>query len=35
MLIKYWFLEKNNMVQKIHLNTSLDIMIIISLDDYI
>ena len=28
MLIKYQFLKKNHIVQKSHLNTSLDIMII-------
>ena len=27
--------KKNHMVQKIHLNTSLDIMIMVSLDDYV
>ena len=31
-LIKYHFLKKNHMVIKIHLNTSLDIMIAGSLD---
>ena len=32
MLIKYWSLKKNNMVKTIHLNTLLDIMIMILLD---
>ena len=27
--------KKNHMVQKIHLNTSLDIMIMVSLDNYV
>ena len=26
MLLKYWFLKKNHMAQKIHLNNLLDIM---------
>ena len=27
--------KKNHMVQKIHLNTSLDIMVMVSLDNYV
>ena len=34
MLIKYEFLKKNHMVQKIHLNTLLDTMIMMLLDHY-
>ena len=34
MLIKYWFLKKNYMVQKTHLNTLLDIMMMLS-DHYV
>ena len=34
MLIKYEFLKKNHMVQKIHLNTLLDTMIMMLLDRY-
>ena len=32
MLIKYYFLKKNHMAQKTHSNTSLDIMMVMSLD---
>ena len=35
MLIKYDYLKKNNMVNIIHLNTLLDIMIMMLLDHYI
>ena len=35
MLIKYKFQKKNHMVQKIHLNTSLDIMMMMSLENYL
>ena len=34
MLIKYQFLKKNHMVQKIHLNTLLDTMIMMLFDHY-
>ena len=34
MLIVYSFLKKNHTAQKIHLNTLLDIMIMILLDHY-
>ena len=32
---KYQFLKKSHMAQRMHLNTSLDIMIIILLDHYV
>ena len=32
MLMKYWFLKKNHVAQRMHLNTLLDIMIMMSLD---
>ena len=32
---KILVLKKNDMVQKIHLNTSLDIMMVMSLDHYV
>ena len=32
---KYQFLKKNQMAQRMHLNTSLDIMIMILLDHYV
>ena len=32
---KYLFLKKNHMAQRMHLNTSLDIMIMILLDHYV
>ena len=32
---KYWFLKKNHMVEKAHLNTSLDIMMMVSLEHYV
>ena len=35
MLIKYQFLKKNHTVQRKHLNTLLDIMIMMSLDHYV
>ena len=35
MLIKYWFLKKNYMVKNIHLNTSLEIMMMMSTDHYV
>ena len=35
MLIKYKFLKKNHMVKKAHLNTLLDIVIMITLDHYV
>ena len=35
MLIKYKFQKKNNMLNIIHLNTLLGIMIIMSLDHYV
>ena len=35
MLMKYWSLKKNNMVNIIHLNTLQGIMIIMLLDHYI
>ena len=35
MSIKYQFLKKNHMVQKVHLNTLLDIMIMMILDHYV
>ena len=33
-VIKYQFLKKNHTAQKIHLNTSLDIMLMILLDHH-
>ena len=35
MLIKYWSLKKKNMANIIHLNTLLDIMILMLLDHYV
>ena len=35
MSIKYLFLKNNHTVQKIHLNTSLNIMMMRLLDDYV
>ena len=35
MLIKYQFLEKNHMAQRIHLNTLLNVMIMMILDHYV
>ena len=35
MLIKYLFLKKNLMVKKVHSNTLLDIMMMMSLDHYV
>ena len=35
MLIKYWFLKNNHLVKKDHLNTLLDMMIIITLYHYL
>ena len=32
---KYYLLKKNHMVQKVHLNILLDIMMMVSLDHYV
>ena len=35
MLMKYFFLKKNHVVKKAHLNTLLDIMTVMTLDHYV